>query len=155
MGIRVEGLDELRADIVESAAATSEPQEALEEWARDLDALIDRSFASQASPEGDGWAPRRVTTRSRAGGRERPRRREASRPLGVDSGAMKASISVETTPRAVILDVGAPHAGFFVRGTRYQPGRAFVPTRDEGESASALDDLGEKLADHATEALRG
>lgn len=155
MGVHVHGLDELRADIVESAAATSEPQEALEEWARDLDALIGRAFAAQASPEGDRWAPRRTTTRSRAGGRERPRRREASRALGVDSGAMKASIHVETAPRAVILDVGAPHANFFVRGRRYQPGRAFVPTRDEGESASALDDLGEKLADRATEALRG
>lgn len=155
MSIRVEGLDELRADLVEASAMTLDPQPALEKWAAELGDLIDLSFASASSPEGDAWAPRRMTTRTRAGGRERPRRREAGRRLGEDTGAMRASVSVEATPRAVVLDVGARYAGFFIVGTRYQPGRPFVPTSDAGASAEALDDLAETLADHATEALRG
>jgi hypothetical protein len=155
MGVVVEGLEELRADIAEAAAMAADPRPALEEWAADLEALVDRAFASQTTPEGRPWAPRRMTTRSRVGGPEHPRRRVPGRPLGVDSGAMRASIDVQVAPRAVVLDVGAQHASFFTRGTRYQPARPFVPTADEGASASALDDLAETLADYATEALRG
>lgn len=155
MGVKVEGLDELREDIAACAVAAEDPRPALEEWATQLEELVDRSFASQTSPEGRPWAPRRTTTRSRVGGPEHPRRREAGRPLGVGTGAMRASIGVSVAPRAVVLDVGAAHAGFFTGGTRYQPARPFVPTADEGASATALDDLGEKLADHLTEPLRG
>lgn len=155
MGVVVEGLEELRADIAEAAAMAADPRPALEAWAVDLEALVDRSFASQTTPEGRSWAPRRMTTRSRVGGPEHPRRRVPGRPLGVESGAMRASIGVDVTPRAVVLDVPAPQAAFFAGGTRYQPARSFVPTSDEGASASAFDDLAEALADHATEALRG
>lgn len=155
MGVRVEGLDELRADLRESIARADEPRPVLEAWARDLEQLVDESFASQSSPDGSRWAPRRTTTRSRVGGPEHPRRRVQGRRLGELTGAMRASIDVTVTPRVVALDVGAEHARFFVGGTRHQPARAFVPLEDRGKSADLVDELGEQLADYVTEPLRG
>lgn len=155
MGLRVEGLDELREDLRESIVRAEDPRPVLEEFAASAQELVDRSFASQANPEGQAWAPRRTTTRSRVGGPEHPRRRVQGRKLGELTGAMRASVETEVTPRAVVLEVSAPHAAFFVGGTRYQRARSFVPLGDEGASKDAIDELGEQLADYVTEPLRG
>jgi phage gpG-like protein len=154
VSVRVEGLDELRDDLREAAARADDPRPVLEEFAAKVVQLVVRSFASQASPEGQAWAPRRTTTRSRVGRPEHPRRRVQGRKLGELTGAMRRSVETEVTARAVILEVGADHAPFFVGGTRHQPERPFVPLGDEGASKDAVDELGEQLADHLVEPLR-
>ena len=155
MGVTVEGLDVIRADVAESSAAMADSRPVLTAWAAQLEALIDRSFATSATPEGAAWAPRKLTTRNRTGGRERPRARTPGRSLGVETGAMRASVEATVSGNAIALAIDARHARFFVGGTRYQPARGLLPTHETGQSATALDELAESLADHAVEPLRG
>ena len=155
MAVEVTGLRELREDIAEAAARADDVEPVLASWAADLEALVDRAFASQASPDGIAWAPRKLTTRSRSGGRERPRTRTPGRSVGVETGAMRASVAAEVMGNALVLDVAARHARFFTEGTRYQPARPLLPTGASGPSATALDELTESLADHVVEPLRG
>jgi hypothetical protein len=155
MGVDVTGLRELREDIAEAAARADDVAPVLASWAADAEALVDRAFASQTSPDGVAWAPRKTTTRSRSGGRERPRTRTPGRSVGVLTGAMRASVAAEVMGNALVLEVAARHARFFVEGTRYQPARPLLPTHASGPAATALDELADALADHVVEPLRG
>lgn len=126
MSIQAEGLEELRRALGATADRARDPREALEAEARALAALVDGAFAGNRSPDGRGWAPRKVVAVGR-GRRARPRSDARSgRDLLERTGRLRDSIDARVEGDAIVVEASAPYAAYV------HAARPFLPYEADG-----------------------
>jgi phage virion morphogenesis protein len=117
--IKITGVDEALRKIDAAHARLDDMTPILRVVAEDLKTLIDDSFDQSRSPSGVGFAPlKSATVKRRRGG--------SSKPL-VDTGTLRNSVSVRTTPKSVMFGTNTPYAGFHQMGTARVVARPFLP----------------------------
>lgn len=152
MEIRAQGAEETGRKLEESSGRAADLRPLLAVLSTELQAMADRAFATNTSPDGTPWAPRAAAVRVSDG---RPARaRTETRPgrdLLEDTGELRGSISVTVSGDTVSLSASSGHAGFIQYGTRYMPARPVLPVTRSGPMTSGpagewMDSLPDRIA---------
>jgi len=132
MGVQVTGGDELAATLAQHAARVRDPAAFLAGEAETLEELLQASWQTEQSPDGEAWSPRVLASRDARTGRARARRDSRAGRLLDRTGLLRASEFVRVMGQSLIVENGAPYAAFLQRGTRWMRARKVVPTAEGG-----------------------
>lgn len=139
MGFELRGLREAIEEHELLAQRARDLSPFLEELRAELEAMIDRAWASRRSPGGDAWP--------------------ATKRESESDGETRRACDVRIEDNSIVISVGAEHASFAFFGTRHQPARNPLPVEprggqlewmQRGEAGAWLDALPARLEAYLT-----